>query len=73
MGGKVVVPDAAIERGDCPSCNAVLTDVPFEGPNCPHCGYDLEAQPEHFGAHDWHKYPKHHRESDQGPVRPYTR
>jgi hypothetical protein len=33
----------------CPACGGTLVDVPFEGDNCPHCGYDLKARPEGFG------------------------
>lgn len=48
----------------CPSCGATLSEVPFDGTDCPHCGYDLAAQPPGFGHEDWNRYPRHHRDND---------
>lgn len=52
----------------CPSCGAGLVDVPYEGPDCPHCGYNLETKPEGFGQAEQQR--RHEQERSQGgPVR----
>lgn len=52
----------------CPSCGAVLTDVPVVGVKCPHCGYDLEKAPPTFGQDAQAR--RHEQERSQGgPVR----
>lgn len=49
---------------NCQSCGATLTDVPFEGPNCPHCAHDVIANPPHFGTEQWERLSPRHRDRD---------
>lgn len=48
----------------CQSCNATLTEVPFDPPNCPHCGHDVVNNPPHFGAEQWNTISPRHRDRD---------
>lgn len=55
--GRTDVPDR------CPQCNATLAGVPFTGNKCPHCEHDFVNRVEQFGAAEWDKIAKRHRDT----------
>lgn len=48
----------------CQSCGGTLKDVPFEPPNCPHCGHNVIDNPSHFGTEQWPTITPRHRDRD---------